>query len=80
MPYSFPDDVQALMGEQLASGKYNCEDEVLRAALQALAEEDEDFEAVQKALAGWRGGEQGISVVETFEMLRRKHGLGPFEE
>jgi Arc/MetJ-type ribon-helix-helix transcriptional regulator len=39
MPYPLPSDLRALVGEQMASGKYASEDELLRCALLALAEE-----------------------------------------
>ena len=37
MPYAFPPELQALVGEQMASGKYASEDELLQSALHALA-------------------------------------------
>ena len=42
MPYPFPPDLQTLVGEQMASGKYASEDELLRSALNALAEGEQD--------------------------------------
>ncbi|MGZ3471493.1 MAG: hypothetical protein ACXVA6_16120, partial [Isosphaeraceae bacterium] len=36
MPYSFPPDVNELVCAHMSSGKYASEDELLRAALQAL--------------------------------------------
>ena len=44
MLYPFPPDLQTLVGEQMASGKYASEDELLRRALLALAEEEQDLD------------------------------------
>ena len=46
MTYAFPPDLRELVGEQMASGKYASEDELLRHALRALSEEEEDLAAV----------------------------------
>ena len=42
MPHPFPPDLQALVGEQMASGKYASDDDLLRSAVRALADEDLD--------------------------------------
>jgi putative addiction module CopG family antidote len=55
MPYPFPPDLQTLVGEQMASGKYASEDELLRSALRALAEEEQDLDAVRESLARQTG-------------------------
>jgi putative addiction module CopG family antidote len=76
MPYPFPPDLQTLVVEQMASGKYASEDELLRSALRALAEEEQDLDAVRESLAEWRAGDPGAPVQEAFDSIRGRHGLG----
>ena len=38
MTYRFPGDIAKLLREQMATGRYACEDDILREALRALAE------------------------------------------
>ncbi len=76
MPYPFPSDLRELVMEQMASGKYASEDELLRCALLALAEEEQDLDAARESLAEWRAGDSGVPLNEAFDALRRKHGLG----
>jgi putative addiction module CopG family antidote len=68
--YAFPPDLGKLVEAYLASGRYATEDEVLRDALRALAEEDEDLVAVREAVAEWRGGDPGTPLAEAFEQVR----------
>ncbi|GAB4137192.1 MAG: hypothetical protein Tsb009_04640 [Planctomycetaceae bacterium] len=71
MPYPFPADVQQKVAEQIASGRYSSEDDVIRDALRALTAEAEDFLAVQEAIAEWQAGDQGTPLEEAFEQVRR---------
>jgi Arc/MetJ-type ribon-helix-helix transcriptional regulator len=50
MQYSFPSDLQKLIAAGLVTGRYKTEDDLLRDAFRALAEEDEDLLAVRDAL------------------------------
>jgi putative addiction module CopG family antidote len=75
MTYQFPSDVQQLVRERMASGKYASEDEMLREALQALAEEEQDLEAVREAMAEWRAGDAGLPLDEAFDSVRANHDL-----
>ena len=59
MPYPFPPDLQTLVGEQMVSGKYASYDDLLRSALRALAEEEEELDAVRESLAEWRARGRG---------------------
>ena len=76
MPYPFPPDLQTLVGEQMASGKYASEDELLRSALNALAEGEQDLAAVRESLAEWRAGDPGVLLEDAFDAIRGRHGLG----
>jgi putative addiction module CopG family antidote len=71
MQYPFPADLQALVGEQMKSGSYSSEDELLRDALRALAEEEEDLAAVQEAIDDWRAGDHGTDMVSAFAAVRK---------
>jgi Arc/MetJ-type ribon-helix-helix transcriptional regulator len=70
MPYPFPQDLQELVGARLATGNYQSEDDVLRDALRALADEDDDLGAVNEALAQWQAGDPGVSLEEAFAAVR----------
>lgn len=75
MAYKFPPDVERAVEAWKASGRYDSTDDVLRDALQALSEQDDDLEAVREAVAALRAGDPGVPVAEVFEKLRKKHGL-----
>jgi Arc/MetJ-type ribon-helix-helix transcriptional regulator len=72
MPYSFPPEVQRLVETRMASGKYASEDELLRDALEALAAESEELQAIQDALTEWRGGDPGVPLVDAFDSVRNR--------
>jgi putative addiction module CopG family antidote len=73
MQYPFPADLQQIVGQRMASGRYSSEDELLRDALRALAEEDDDIAAVTEALADWRAGDPGVPLDEAFAAIRDTH-------
>jgi putative addiction module CopG family antidote len=70
LQYQFPEDLQAMLGEQMKAGAYSSEDDLLRDALRALAEEEEDMAAVQDALQDWRAGDQGMPMDAAFAAVR----------
>jgi putative addiction module CopG family antidote len=72
MGYQFPPDIQERIREQMASGHYGSEDDLLRDALRALDEENEDLAAVQNAIFEWHAGDQGVLLGDAFESLRKK--------
>jgi Arc/MetJ-type ribon-helix-helix transcriptional regulator len=59
----------------MASGRYDSQDDVLREALKALKRDDDDFAAVEEAIADWRAGDEGVPLDEAFAALRSRHGL-----
>ena len=65
-----PRDVSQLVENQLASGRYQSADEVLRSAMAALTEFDEDLVAVQQAVAEWRNGDAGVPLDEAIQQIR----------
>jgi len=74
MSYAFPADLKDLVGEQIESGQYGSEDEVLRDALRALAEEQEDLAAVSEGIAEWRAGDSGVALDDALAAIRTRHG------
>ncbi len=70
MPIVVPQDVQEMVARQMASGRYRSDEEVLRSALQALEEIDDDSLAIQEAVDGWRRGEPGTPLAEAFRQVR----------
>ena len=76
MTFPFPADLQDFVRERMATGRYGSEEDLLRDAFQALAEEEEDLGAVREALAEWRAGDDGVSLDDAVEGIRRKHGIG----
>lgn len=77
MRYEFPSDVQQLVTERMAAGSYASEDDVLREALRALADGEEDLRLVRDAVAEWRAGDEGVPVKEAFAALRSKYSIAP---
>lgn len=76
MPYSFPPDVNELVCAHMSSGKYASEDELLRAPLQALTEEEEDLAAVRESIGDWLAGDPGIPLESAFAAIRARHQPG----
>ncbi len=75
MAFPFPPDLQQFVRDQMASGKYASEEELLRDAFSALAEEEEDVAAVREAVAQWQAGDPGVGLDEAVQTIRRKHGI-----
>jgi Arc/MetJ-type ribon-helix-helix transcriptional regulator len=60
----------------MSSGKYASEDELLRVALQALSEEEEDLAAVRESIGDWLAGDPGIPLDAAFAAIRSRHQAG----
>ena len=73
--YKFPPVVRQLVQKQLASGQFATEDEVLLAALQTLQTESEDWLAVREALDSLEAGDQGMSLQDAFDEVRKRHSI-----
>jgi putative addiction module CopG family antidote len=63
-------DLKALIDERLATGSYASQEELLRDALRALAEEEEDLRAVKEAVAEMMVGDAGVTLDEAFASVR----------
>jgi putative addiction module CopG family antidote len=75
MSYPLPPDVEEMVRQRMASGKYPSEGDLFREALQALSEEEQDLAAIQEAVAEWRAGDSGIPLDEAFDALRTKYAV-----
>lgn len=64
-----PQDVEEFVAHQIAAGRYESEDDVLRSAMQALAELDDDLLAIQDSLAEWRSGDAGVPLDEAIGQI-----------
>jgi len=74
MSYVFPPDLERLVREELATGVYASEDEVLMEAMQALHERDEAIAGIQEGLADLESGRvRPLNAVDA--ELRTKHAI-----
>jgi len=74
MPYNLPPDVQDQIRQHIATGQYSSEDDVLRAALRALAFRRDELAAVQAGLDDMEAGR--VSPFEDVDAdIRRQFGF-----
>jgi hypothetical protein len=59
----------------MGSGVYGSEDELLLAALQALENGQADWAAVEESLKTLDEGDQGHSLEDAFDIVRRRHNI-----
>lgn len=71
MTYPFPNDIQELVQQQLASGRFDSEDEVLREALQRLVGSESERKEICSAADNGKNKE---SIESAYDILKR-HGL-----
>jgi Arc/MetJ-type ribon-helix-helix transcriptional regulator len=74
MAYQFPPNIERLVKEQMASGAYESEDDLLADALRALATRSADLAAVNDAIRDMEAGDTGRSLTEVAEEIRTRHG------
>jgi len=74
-----PQDVAEMVARQIASGRYQSDDDVLRSAMLALEEVDEDYLAIEEAVGSWRKGEPGTPLAVAFRQVREA-GPGGIQE
>ncbi|QDT67005.1 hypothetical protein [Calycomorphotria hydatis] len=73
--YNFPPAVDELVRKQIATGAYQSEDDVLLAAMQSLDAAESDWQAVKVALDSLDASEQGLSLQEAFDAVRRRQAI-----
>ncbi len=71
MPVQLPNELTSLVNERLATGIYANEEEVIRLALKALEESEEDLRTTRAAIEYFDRGGEGIPVAEAFAQARR---------
>lgn len=72
MQFPLPPDVQDLIAAQLATGRYQSEEDVLREALRGLQEASDNAAAVQDAIDAWREGDDGLPMDQAFDLIRNE--------
>jgi putative addiction module CopG family antidote len=78
MTISLSPELDRVLQEKLASGRYGSVEEVLAAAFRALNDEDETIAAVLEGNADFEAGRYR-SLEESDAEFRKKHGI-PFPE
>ncbi len=77
MADTLPEDLQQFVDHELASGRYNCTDELVIAGLRLLQRDrHEAVEAVKEGLAQMERGE-GIPLDEAFDEIRKRRNISP---
>ncbi len=75
MSYAFPPEIAEPVRRRVTSGQFPSEDDVLRAALHALDERDEELGAIQEGLADLDAGRVS-ELGDVDARLRAKYGIG----
>lgn len=75
MSYDLSPDVERLVREKLASGRYSSFEQLLLEALESLESSEEEESAIAVGLESVDRGEPGVTLDEAFSRLREKHGL-----
>lgn len=76
MAYPFPPMLDQLVREELATGIYRSEDDVLVEAMQALRDRDEAVAGIREGLSDLDAG-RVRSLGDVDAELRTKHGIAP---
>jgi Arc/MetJ-type ribon-helix-helix transcriptional regulator len=74
MSYLFPPVLDRLIREELATGAYASEDDVLVAAMQALRDRDETIGGIREGLSDLDAGRVRL-LGDVDAELRTKHGI-----
>lgn len=75
MSYAFPPEIAEPVRRRVTSGQFPSEDEVLKAALRALDERDEELTAIQEGLTDLEAGRVS-SLADVDARMRAKHAIG----
>ena len=74
MSFQFPSDIQQSISAFIADGSYRNEEEVLRAAIQLLNQQQEDIASIHRGLADIAAGKV-VPADSALEAFRRKHDI-----
>ncbi len=75
MSYAFPPEIAEPVRRRVTSGQFLSEDDVLKAALRALDERDEELAAIQEGLTDLEAGRVS-SLADVDARMRAKHAIG----
>lgn len=70
MSLVIPEDLEEIVASYVESGRFNSTADVLRHALQALQEQDDEVAAIQIAIDEWKKGDAGVPLDDAFEIVR----------
>lgn len=73
MSYQLPPDIEALVNQQLATGFFKSPDHVLRTALEQLATQEAETQAIQASIDLLDAGDVGVSLDDAFATIRTKY-------
>lgn len=76
MSYSLPPDLNSLVQQKLATGSYDSEEAVLRAALSALDEQEQTVAAIQEGYDDFQAGRMR-SLEEADRDFRQRKNIAP---
>jgi len=76
MSYQLPADLEQLVSEQIRLGSYQSPEDVLRDALRALAERNQDLAAIQSGIDDMEAG-RVKSLSEVDSVIRKSLGFAP---
>jgi Arc/MetJ-type ribon-helix-helix transcriptional regulator len=75
MQYQFPPDVEERIHARMASGQYDSEDDLFRAALDTLESVETEARELQTAIDAVKKGDAPVPLDDAFRALRQKHNL-----
>jgi len=64
-----------MIQRSLASGRYGSEEELLVAALQSLADFDEELATIEEGVASVDRGDEGVPLDQAFERLHQRYSI-----
>lgn len=67
---SYSDELRGLIQARLAAGPYECEEDLIRAALQALEPWPDDVAAIQAGIDELNAGDEGLPLAEAIAEIR----------
>jgi hypothetical protein len=76
MSYVFPPGIQHLINQNMATGLYASEEDVLQAALHVLSDYNATVADIRQGMADYEQG-RGVSLAEAMVDIREQLGFSP---
>jgi predicted transcriptional regulator len=76
MSYAFPPEIKQLIDQNMATGLYSSEEDVLQAALHVLSDYNATVADIRQGMADHKQG-QGVPLSEAMADIRRQLGFSP---